>query len=484
MYRARSKRAERRRLILTYTLVPALIVGLVVLLVMYMLGYRFSLESHTVSQGGLLQLGTQPTGAEVTVDTTTLPNRTVTRFDATAGLHTVVMRRDGYIPWQKTVTVEPGKVLWLNYARLIPQTIKQTTVGQYAAIGSSAASSQRLVVLPDVAKPELIVTTLGETPRQTTVAIPATISTRTAATSRYEVAKLSTSGRYALVKHTVGNQYEWWLVDTQSPDRSRNITTIVGEQTDEPLLGANDEQQLYVLVNHELRLIDAARQTLSAPLVANVAEVQQSARGVIAYVTRAQGKPSQRVAGYYTPGAAKPHVVKTYYDDGRTTLRLRMAEYNGERYVVLQYGTTIEISATQLRPSDSAQDLSLTSLATLAVPEGADYVSFSPTARFVVSQHAATYLTYDLELNSLSTTSLKGDSARTRPLAWLDAYTVWSDRSGQLRLYEFDGANAHTIGQVIEGQTAVLGSDGKYIYAFQPSEDGAVNLVRFHLRIE
>ncbi len=483
MYRARSKRAQRQRLILTYTFVPILIIGLVAVLVMYMLGYRFSLENQTVSQGGLVQLGSQPNGAEVTIDTAALPGRTATRYDASAGLHTVVMRRAGYEPWQKTVTVEPGKVLWLTYARLIPQTIKQSTVAHYASMGTSVTGGQRIVALSDATKPELAVTALGDTPRQTTVSIPASISSRVTAASRYEAIKLSNSGRYVLVRHTADTLREWWLVDIQSPEQSRNITTIVGEWTAEPLLGSSNEQQLYVIVNHELRLVDAARQTLSAPIVTDVAEIQQS-QDIIAYVTRAAGKPQQRVVGYYTPGASKPHVIKPYYDDGTTTLRLRIAEYSGSHYVVLQYGTTIEISSTHLGSSDTAGNLSLTSVATLAVPEGADSISFAPGARFVVSQHASTYLTYDLELNSLSTAMLKGDAQSTRPLGWLDGYTIWSDRDSQLRLYEFDGANAHTIGEVIEGQTTTLGNDGKYIYAFQAAKEGGVNLVRFHLRLE
>lgn len=485
MYRARSKRAERRRFILTYTLVPLLILGLVTLLVMYMLGYRFSMESHTVSQGGLLQLGSQPAGAEVTVDTTTLPGRTLTRYDAPAGLHTVVMRRDGYIPWQKTVTVEPGKVLWLTYARLIPQTIKQSTVKEYASVSSSVAANQRMIALPDPAKPELAVTALGDTPRQTTVAIPVNISTRVTAASRYEVVRASVSGRYVLVKHSAGKQHEWWLVDVQSPERSHNITTIAGEWTAEPLLGVSNEQQLYVIVNHELRLIDVARQTLSAPIMSNVAEAQQSATGIVSYVTHTAGTPKQRAVGYYTPGADKPHTIKSYYDDGKVPLRLRIAEYSGSHYVVLQYGTTIEISSTRLVSSGAGQDLSLVSLATLAVPDGSDYVSFSPSSRFVVSQHGSTYLTYDLELNSLSTATLKGEAQVSRPLAWLDTHVIWSDRDNQLRLYEFDGAYANTIGEVIEGQAVALSSDGKYIYAFQPGKDGSsTQLVRFHLRVE
>ncbi len=486
MYRARSKRAERRRLILTYTFVPVFVIGVVVLLVFYMLGYRFNLADHKVTQGGLMQLDSQPGGAMVTVDTYRLPGRTATRYDAPAGLHTVTMQRDGYVPWQKSVTVEPGKILWLNYARLIPQKINQTTALSYKALSSSVASpgGQVIAMFSDETKPELELISLGDTVRQTKITLPTALY-QTSAKSRFAVMTLSGSGRYTLVKHTKGQTHEWLLIDTRTPNQSRNLTTLIGQQTDQPVFSTGSEQKLYALVDRTLRLVDADKQTMSAPLVNDVAEMSQNAQGVIAYVTYASGTPRQRVAGYYTPGAAKPHVIRAFYDDGQSALRLRIAEYAGDQYIVLQYGTTIEISQAQLLPSDDDHELQLTSVATLAVPDGADYVSFSPTARFVVSQHASTYLTYDLELNSLSTTSLKGESTVKSQLAWLDSYNVWSDRDGMLRLYEFDGANAHTIGAIDAGQAVVLGAGGKYIYAFQSASDKtAVNLVRFHLRVE
>ena len=484
MYRARSKRAERRRLILTYTLVPLLIAAVVALLVFYMLGYRFSLANRTVTQGGLIQLSSLPTGADVTIDTYKLPSQTTTRYDASAGLHTVTMHRDGYLPWQKTVTVEPGKVLWLNYARLIPEKIEQSTVQAFANVDSSVASpnGQTFVVIPDATKPLLTHIALGDTVRQTDITLPASLYQTPTKQSRFTVTKLSSSGRYALVKHTLDSEYEWLFIDTRSPDQSRNISELVGRKIDEPIVGASDERRLYVIVDHTLRQVDTEQQTVSAPLIDNVAEVSQSANGVLAYVSQASGTPKQRAAGYYTPGATKPHVIRTFYDDGRTVLRLRLAKYMNDDYVVLQYGTSIEISSTRLVRSDNGQDLSLTSVATLAVPDGADNVSFSPSGRFVVSQRASTYLTYDLELNSLSTSSLKGEAAVTRSLSWLDNYILWSDRDNTLRLYEFDGANSHTIGAVIGGQAAILSSDGKYLYAFQTSSDGTPQLVRFHLR--
>ncbi len=487
MYRARSKRAQRWRLILAYTLAPLFILAVVGLLVFYMLGYRFSLADHTVSQGGLLQFASQPTNAKVTIDTYDLPSLTTTRYDSSAGRHTITMRRDGYIPWQKTVTVEPGKVLWLNYARLVPEKIEQESLAKYDSPLSSLASTsgQLIVTLPHADKASLEVIMLGQTVRRTPLAIPTSLLRSDAAGSRFSLAALSKSGRYILVKHTFTKGAEWLLVDGRSPEKSRNITTIVGHQTDAPFFAASSEQKLYVLVDRELRLVDTEAQTMSAPIVSNVAEVSQSAQGVIAYTTIASGTPSQRAAGYYVPGASTPHIVRTFYDDGKATLRLRIGAFSNDTYLALQYGSTIEINQARSLVANSSDELQLVAVATLAVPNGADSLAFSPTGRFILTQRAATYLTYDLELNALATTSLKGEATGTYPLGWLDSYIVWSDRDSMLRLYEFDGANANAIGAVVPGQAVVLSSDNKYIYAFRQATDGAATeLIRFRMQLE
>lgn len=487
MYRARSKRAQRWRLILTYTLAPLFIITVVGLLIFYMLGYRFSLADHTVSQGGLLQFASRPSGAKVTIDTYDLPSLTATRYDTPAGRHTITMRRDGYIPWQKTVTVEPGKVLWLNYARLVPEKITQESLASYKGLASSLASmnGQLIVALPDASTPSLELVSLGQTVRRSTVAMPTNLFRSDAANSRFSLAALSKSGRYILVKHTFTKGEEWLLIDGRSPEKSRNITTIVGHQTDAPFFATSSEQKLYVLVDRELRLVDTEAQTMSAPIISNIAEVSQSAQGVIAYTTITSGTPSQRVAGYYIPGASTPHIVRTFYDDGKATLRLRIGAFSNDTYLALQYGSTIEINQARSLVANTSDELQLVAVATLAVPNGADSLEFSPTGRFILTQRAATYLTYDLELNALATTSLKGEATGTYPLGWLDSYIVWSDRDSMLRLYEFDGANANAIGAVVPGQAVVLSSDDKYIYAFQQASGSTTTeLVRFRMLID
>ena len=83
-----------------------------------------------------------------------------------------------------------------------------------------------------------------------------------------------------------------------------------------------------------------------------------------------------------------------------------------------------------------------------------------------------------------TTTLLKGTSAVTNELQWLDKYHIWSDRDGILRLYEFDGANQHDIMTVVPGMSAALSPNGKYLYGITKSADGVHHLSRVQMIID
>jgi len=85
------------------------------------------------------------------------------------------------------------------------------------------------------------------------------------------------------------------------------------------------------------------------------------------------------------------------------------------------------------------------------------------------------YATYDLELQKYDKTSWQYSTKTPRPsLQWLDNYMLWSDYSGTLRFYEFDGANQQDIMPVAEGFAISLSTNDKYVYGIAKSENGYV----------
>src|SRR5690606_5047873 len=105
---------------LVYMLMVLFVLTFVFVLTLLTLGYRFDRSAGTIEQGGLVQLNSIPSGANLTIDSARLSATTGTKTTLAPGKHAITMSRDGYGNWQKTVEVKSGTILWLNYARLIP----------------------------------------------------------------------------------------------------------------------------------------------------------------------------------------------------------------------------------------------------------------------------------------------------------------------------------------------------------------------------
>lgn len=461
-----------------------LIAGLVAVLTMYMIGYRFDAQDRTITQGGLLQLDSVPGAATVTVDGSTLGARTATRLDATAGSHTVTMSRDGYHPWQKTATVEPGEILWLNYARLVPKTITPQTMYEYASLSGAISNikNEKIALLPDAALPriDVVVADNGSAPRKT-IELPASSFTAAAEgqAHHFTLEKWDREGRYLLMKHTIGDTTEWLNIDTTAVDQSHNISTIVGRPVDSAMYDETDPRRIYVLSDTSLRLVDMGQSTVSAPIAQHVTNMRQSTKGVVTYVTTDQAN-NKRTVEYYTPRASRSQVIQTASIDG-STLDGQIIEYAQEQYSAVIANSILTINKLSLHPSDSSSTLSPTMIAQIALPDGADSISFSPNGRFVVAQKYTSLVVYDLELNHRYSFMLRSQSlVNSLSVRWFDDYHLYTDTDSELRWYEFDGDNSRALTTVAPGYDTVLSPSGKYVYAVQPSATGK-QLVRIKL---
>lgn len=130
-----SKTLKRRKLFkrfLINTIMVSAVLVTVTVITLFMLGFRFDADNGNLEQNAFLQFDSIPSGATVSVDGVVASSKTPNKSSVTAGKHTVVMWRDGYQTWQKTLSVKSGTLTWLNYTLLIPKTL---TVGPVAKIG-------------------------------------------------------------------------------------------------------------------------------------------------------------------------------------------------------------------------------------------------------------------------------------------------------------------------------------------------------------
>lgn len=492
MYHQPSKRTQFLRRTISYGATILAILALVTILVFVILGYQFNKKDGKIEQGGLVQFSSQPSGADITLDGTKFGARTTAKTTMTSGGHYVTMSRDGYQTWSKSVSVVPGAILWLNYARLIPKDLPVEKVANFTTVSSSQASPDQkwMMVATDPALPELELVDISQsTPVVTKLALPATLYTAPAAgkSQQFSVVEWDKDSRYVMVKHTAEglDRPEWLIVDTQSLESSKNVTSLLNVAIDAAHFSPGSSQALYAQIAGDVRKIDLGAATLSRPLASNVEDFRLYRDNGVIFTTKLDPLTKERSVGYVLDSDTAPRILQTVTDDGTQPLRLAIGEYFSDTYVATQYGTTLTVRSGNL-PKTAADMAAMQLVTTRQLSEPATRLSMITGSRFVVAESKNSYAVYDLELRKLTQTPYKGTdtSAVQLPLGWIDGYMPWSDRDGSLRLYEFDGANQHDILPVAHGQAVSLARSGAYLYTISPVNGAQQSLQRVRLILQ
>lgn len=450
---------------------------LVAVLLFVLLGYQYNRSDGTVRQGGLLQFISAPSGAKVTVNEQTLGSQTPTKLTTSAGQHTVVVTRDNYRTWQKTVQLKAGSVLWLNYIRLIPTDPKASSVADFAnlsdALGSGKGNYFALIEDPSAAK-VVVAATGSDTVRLTALTLPDSsytkpVGTDAASLSRFALEQWDESERYLLLKHTYDQtNVEWIVLDRDDVNNTRNLTTLFNIPITKAQFNPSNNRQLFTLSGGDIRRADLGNETLTRTFVSSVSDFSVYERDLLGYSTLPDAK-GVRSVGYYRDGTDKPYTLRQI-SSSTSEPRVALSEYFGETYVMIADGTRTDILKGTLPNSD--RPAALRTVATMDLPGGVQWLTRNENGRFVTVQNQGTIMTYDLELGLASTVQLANTTSVTRPQRWIDNYMFWSDGIGTLRTYEFDGGNQQDIMSVAPGFDVRLSPSGTYIYGVGKTESG------------
>ena len=463
MPRQKSKRRQRIHLTFVYTLMVVAVVSIVTVLVLVIQGYRYNRFDGRLEQGGLVQFNSKPSGAVVTVDDVTLSNKTASKVTLTSGRHTITMARDGYSSWRKDVLVKPGGVLWLNYARLFPNTPQIDSVAQFSQVSSTLPSpSKRLIAVVGAAtSPEVSLVDIdSDKPVVRKVAIPAASYTapEEGQVQSFALINWDKDSNLLLVKHTYGDKSEYLSLDTRNATAT-NITTELGVDIASIDYSLGDSNVLYALTTtHELRRLNLGSATVSGPLALGVSSFNVAENRVIAYETLPDSK-GMRSVGYVSSGSNVSKPIASYHLANDAPLRVVTGNYYGDHYVAVLRGELVEILKGDLPSSDSSSKIDLESVASLMIAGGGDYLGFAPGAnRMIYVASDKRVVTYDLELRTNATITLQ--TPLVRDVQWLDGYHILATGPNSY-YYDYDGTNGQLFASNTLDLPAALSSSEK-----------------------
>lgn len=470
---------RKRKLVLyfTYGVMTTAVALISAICIFLVLGYRLDLRSGDVEQGALLQFRSFPSAATITLDRETLSFVTPGKRNVDAGEHTVTMKLDGYKTWEKTFSVKASELRWLNYARMIPETIKTDVVKELPGVTDVLPSPDKkwILIQPAADKPEFTLVDIrdDDKPVLSQFTLPVTSYTQKEGQPHlFSLEEWDFGARYVLVKHITGDVTEYLRIDRTGIENTVNVSSKLGVNIADIHFSGTSGSVFYALENGSVRRLDSGAGTISQPLVKDVEAFDLYKTTTISYVK----KPVENKIGVGVVVDGKATRVATY--DSTVPVHVDVAEYFNDYYLAIGRGTSVQI----YKDPETTKRKKIVSLATSSA---ISWLRFSNSGRFVTTGTGSQFTNYDLETSKKTDVNLPGNALDpTKPLQWLDDYYLVSTADNDLRIAEFDGANQHVITSALSGLPVTLNNNGKLLYSVGKTQSGAFVLQASQMTVD
>jgi hypothetical protein len=463
--RLRSKRAQLALRFFTYGVMTLATVFLTTLAIFYAMGFRFNQSTKQFDQGGLVQFRSMPDGANIYIDGKQQSFKTPARANLPAGDHEVSMHLNGYRDWKRSVSLAPGQLLWLNYTRLIPESITTTPLRAFPSVANMLPSPDHRWMLiqeaADVPAFTLVDASDEKNPTYTDFTLPeAMLHKVNNKYGQFTMVEWDLSSRYVLIHHQNGTQNEWLRVERSNPQAAVNISQLFGLDISEAHFAGSNPNLIFAKTSDILRRLDIGANNASAALVSGIIQFTVFGDNTVSFTANRQGAPneSQAVVGLYKQD--KETLVQTF--PAGTPLMIAYTEYDNHGYLAIYKNDGV----VQLLRDPGVSNKDTAQFATVAVSQMLKWLMFSNNGRMLVGGNDTMMTTYDIELGKIfpDTLGFMDGTPLGKP-SWFDDYSLWTGAGGRLRVFEFDGQNDREITTASPGQNVNLSQSGKTLFS-------------------
>jgi hypothetical protein len=455
-----------------YTVLTVLAVTGTIILVFAGRGYDIDRNTGQVIQNGLVLVESIPDGAVVVIDGQPENDTTPSRLSVPGGEYGFKIDFEGYRSWEKQIIVSGSAVEWLAYPLLIPESLKTTHVSAFKDLEfvSQNPNTEKYLVRTVQKDPifKLISIKNGLLVDEQNLSLPTGLITLgDGKLGSFDLVDWIDDGRYALITHTSRPSVEYILLDTENVTQSRNITSDFDLNLTDVVFINQKSDQLYTIVDGDLRKLNLADNTISAPIAKKVASFTTLEDKLLAYIrTSDEGSATIELA----LGANSP-VILSELTGKAAQYKLDLSELDGVVYLTVldtQNGRVIIF----VDPHKPKTDTKETDRLTLAL-DGAKYLTLSDKHRFITIQSSSAFVVYDFEESEIYRFKLPIDIPTDSQVKWMDNYRMLiHDKSGLLYLFEFDGANLQPLVKSNQDFPVMFENSYKYMYTQAPSRPG------------
>lgn len=467
----------------------AIAVAIAALIVLYW-SYGYSLTSKgEVQQKGIVFVGSNPTGAAMTLNGQKLAATTNERLQLESGDYSLMLSRSGYRSWKHDISVQGGDVQRYEYARLIPEKLTATPIQTFDAAPqfASQSPSRRWLLMKDASTPNTF--TLYDTknpakPTMQSVALPAELFTAAEGTQTWKLVEWPSNDQFALLEHTYVvddvAQREYILFNRNAATESRNLTKELSLNQDEDVSLYDKQYDAYYLYNKQSKILRAVSIDGKALIdqVDHVVAYKTYGTDTLLYVTDLPetGKSVSATVNVVLRQGSERMILRRFPSDSPQFL-LDIAQYKNDWFVVVAAtngdGTYIfrDPFDQQLQGNALPKPWRFMSAANPA------YIAFSSNAQFIITANKLTGTVYDLDRVAARRLLLPGalDEPQTN-VRWVDSHRLGYVTNGTLMIADFDSQNPETVQKMSPKYVPFFSTDYQYVFSLQTTDSAAVRL--------
>ena len=443
----KSKRFQSAKIIISELIMVLVVAITVVVLAFIVSGYWLNADFE-VERQGMLQ-----------IDQESLSWLSVTNTSKvlSSGEHTILLTKDGYDTWSKTVNISEGLLYRLHYPRLF-------LLNRSAEPVLDIGATNRIVVSPDHTRAVLANNTsewslveLGsESLKQSMLDISNLFPGITVNEDTHKGlfsgeiinANWDSAGSHLLLKIKIADIVEWVILDVDNPDRSINISKEFGADFDHIEILDRSANHLLAIRNHNLHRIDLSNKSVSAVLVENIITFDHLGNEII--FSAQYDINSSEPEGYYI-GSLKGDNEISELKQFAMPIKVVVNKFYEDTYITALSGNNVVIF--QYDGKGCKENLHQT------LSFSPDQIKVGYHGEFIIFSRDNTIATLDMESNSVREWATDGEN-----FGWLDSDMIYSVHDASIIVYDYDGLNRRVLSHNVSMHYPVTITDDKWMY--------------------
>ncbi|MGB4796463.1 MAG: hypothetical protein WBP23_04485, partial [Candidatus Saccharimonadales bacterium] len=401
------------------------------------------------------------------------------------GTYNVLVTKDGYRPWQRTIGVTGGDVQRFDYPFLFPKNLRTslvTTIEGGASFATQSPDKRWLIVGEGVPMTRVRVYDIKNPakPTSTTVILSPTIVTPGEQSHAWFAVEWSDNNRHVLLSHaftSAGNAAQEYILFDRQTATPRNLTRELSlAPTDELRLFDKRPNQFFILSSQTkvLRTISLSGEPPVALPIQHVLAYKSYNDDTVLYATDTllDGTVLTGTVAVVLQQAGRTVELRRF-PAGASSYLLDIAQFAGNWYAFA--GTNMSKGVHVFRNPFEAQlatpSKKPTAFRFLKMPQPT-YASFSTNTQFIAVTNGQNHRVYDIEYDNFYAyqTAPPIDTPQQHPV-WMDGDRLLYTSGGRLYVYDYDNLNAQQLQQALPDFPVFFDAEYGHMFSLQRSQD-------------